>query len=76
MARAPLSDLNALHTLPLRAALSRQERMRCFDAASYDRMRVLATECSRVQQEGGELALRIGKHVFGGARMTRLLQGV
>ena len=76
VARAPLSDLNALHTLPLRAALSRQERMRCFDAASYDRMRVLATECSRVQQEGGELALRIGKHVFGGARMTRLLQGV
>ena len=71
-----LASVAALRELPLRAARSRLARQRCFDAATYDRLRVLATELARVQQEGGELALRIGRHVYDHARLTRLLQGV
>jgi DNA polymerase-3 subunit epsilon len=74
--RAQLRDLLELRALPLQAAVARRERQRCFDAATYDRMRVLATECSRVLQEGGELSLRIGKRVYEPARTARLLLSV
>lgn len=74
--RATLTRMEALRDLPLRAAVPRRERQRCFDAATYDRMRVLATECSRVLQEGGELSLRIGQRVFAPARTARLLASV
>jgi DNA polymerase III subunit epsilon len=69
---APLS----LASLPNHVPLSLAERRRCFDAASYDRLRVLVTEIRRVEQEGGELAMRIGHHVWDHARMLRLLQAV
>jgi hypothetical protein len=62
--------------LPVRAVLSLAERRGCFDAASYDRLRVLVTEIRRVEQEGGELALRIGRHHYAHARVLALLQAV
>lgn len=71
-AARPLS----LVPLPARAAASLAERRRCFDAASYDRLRVLITEIRRVEQEGGELALRIGRHHFEHARVLSLLRTV
>jgi hypothetical protein len=51
-------------------------RQRAFDAASYDRLRVLATELRRVSDEGGELAVRIGAHVFAGERLRALTRGI
>ena len=68
--------LTSLEMLPERAVLSLAERRRCFDAASYDRLRVLVTEVRRVEQEGGELALRIGRHHYPHARVLALLQAV
>jgi DNA polymerase-3 subunit epsilon len=65
-----------LATLPARTPLSLAERRRCFDAASYDRLRVLVTEIRRVEQEGGQLALRIGHHHWDHARVLSLLHAV
>jgi DNA polymerase-3 subunit epsilon len=44
-------------------ALGRNERLRCFDAATYDRLRVLSTELRRVHAEGRELELRLGPYL-------------
>jgi DNA polymerase III subunit epsilon len=66
----------SLDQLPPHEALSVAERRSCFDAASYDRLRVLVTEIKRVEQEGGELALRIGRHQFQHAQVLSLLRAV
>ena len=50
-----------------------RDRRACFDAAVYDRLRVLTTELRRVQDEGGETALRVGAHTFGPDRLARLM---
>jgi len=68
--------LEDLPNLPARRSLSSSERRRCFDAASYDRLRVLVTEIRRVEQEGGQLALRIGHHYWAHAAVLSLLQSV
>lgn len=68
--------LEELASLPARRVLSLSERRRCFDAASYDRLRVLATEIKRIEQEGGQLALRVGRHHFPHARVLSLLQAI
>jgi DNA polymerase-3 subunit epsilon len=73
--RIDLASLD-LTTLPARKPLSLSERRRCFDAASYDRLRVLVTEIRRVEQEGGELALCIGHHHWNHAQLLSLLQAV
>lgn len=52
------------------------ERRRAFDAGSYDRLRVLLTELRRVLDEGGDVALRFGRHTFTGDRLRRLLRAV
>jgi DNA polymerase-3 subunit epsilon len=52
------------------------DRKTCFDAAVYDRMRILLTELQRVRSEGGDVALRIGHHVFAGERVARLMRGI
>jgi hypothetical protein len=52
------------------------ERLALFDAAAYDRLRVLATELRRVHDEAGELTLRFGAHVFAGERLTKLISAV
>ncbi|MES1204578.1 MAG: GIY-YIG nuclease family protein [Pseudomonadota bacterium] len=52
------------------------ERQACFDAAVYDRLRVLLTELHRVRQENGEVALRIGAHTFPSDRLARLMRTI
>ena len=53
-----------------------RDRQTCFDAAVYDRMRILLTELQRVRSEGGDVALRIGHHVFAPERVARLMRGI
>jgi DNA polymerase-3 subunit epsilon len=55
---------------------SREQRQASFDAVSYDRLRVIATELRRVLEEGGEVAVRFGRHVFAGEKLTRLMRAV
>ena len=81
IARSEISErmdlaLEDLPSLPARVPLPLNERRRCFDAASYDRLRVLVTEIRRVEQEGGQLALRIGHHHWSHADVLSLLQAV
>lgn len=52
------------------------ERQACFDAATYDRLRILLTELARVRGEGGDVALRVGHHFFGPERVARLMRGI
>lgn len=52
------------------------ERRRCFDAAVYDRLRVLLTELLRVHGDGGEIALRVGAHTLAGERLRGWLRAV
>jgi len=73
---AALAHVRQLVELPARAVLRASERRSCFDAAAYDRMRVLTTELNRVLQEGGEVGLRVGSHTYLGARAHALLRGV
>ncbi|HEY8072652.1 MAG TPA: GIY-YIG nuclease family protein [Labilithrix sp.] len=49
------------------------QRKASFDAARYDRMRVLATELRRVHLEGGEVRVLAGSHRIAGARLARIL---
>jgi DNA polymerase-3 subunit epsilon len=71
-----LPDLGALSSLPARRMPSLRERQLSFDAAAYDRLRVLTTELRRVLDEGGELALRFGHRGFTGPRLLRLMAAV
>ncbi len=52
------------------------DRRRTFDAAAYDRLRVVLTELCRIREEGGQMALIVGRHVFAGERMARLMLGI
>jgi hypothetical protein len=70
--RRDLASVAEIATLPKRA----RAHDTCFDAAAYDRLRVLLTELMRVQHEDGELALRFGAHVFIGERLANLLRAV
>ena len=47
---------------PRVALPSRRIRIASFDAARYDRLRVLVTELRRVAKEGGDAEIRIGRH--------------
>jgi DNA polymerase III subunit epsilon len=47
---------------PLSRPPPRATRAKAFDAATYDRLRVLWTELRRVVDEGGEVVIRIGSH--------------
>jgi DNA polymerase III subunit epsilon len=71
-----LHALSALDTLAVRRPRALRSETTSYDAASYDRLRVLATELRRVQDDGGELALRLGSHAFRGARLDALLRMV
>jgi DNA polymerase III subunit epsilon len=52
------------------------KRQAAFDAAAYDRLRVLSTELRRVQQDGGELAVRVGRHILSAERLARLMSAI
>jgi hypothetical protein len=71
-----LARIEDIVALPLRRMPARAARQACFDAACYDRLRVLATELNRVHAEGGELALRFGARVFSAERLAGLLRWV
>jgi len=51
-------------------------RQRTFDAAGYDRLRVLVTELVRVLAEGGEVEVRTSGQTLVGRRAARLLHFV
>ncbi|MDB4973652.1 MAG: uvrC 1 [Myxococcaceae bacterium] len=74
--RRDLDTLSELAALPSRRPHARDERQRAFDAASYDRLRVLATELRRVLDDGGEVSLRVGTHVLADQRLARLMRDV
>ncbi|MET0384512.1 MAG: GIY-YIG nuclease family protein [Polyangiales bacterium] len=76
LAASDLARVDQLRELPRRSKLSAAERRACFDAATYDRLRVLTTELLRVLQEGGEVALRVGGHVFEGQRLRGLFGAI
>jgi DNA polymerase III subunit epsilon len=71
-----LDELSALHSFPKRAWPSLHERREHFDAAAYDRLRVLATELARVQRDNGEIALRFGSRIFRGAPLAALMRSL
>jgi DNA polymerase III subunit epsilon len=72
--RSDLPSLAALAELPVRRAPSLRRRQRAFDAAAYDRMRVLLTELRRIFDEGGEIALRVGRRTLEGETLARLIR--
>lgn len=49
--------------VPATPAPPRAARLAAFDAALYDRLRVLGTELRRIADQGGSVAIRIGRHV-------------
>jgi DNA polymerase-3 subunit epsilon len=67
--RGDLVELASLGERPRRRCRGVMERKRAFDAATYDRLRVLLTELHRVIAEGGEVALRIGRRGLAGPRL-------
>jgi DNA polymerase-3 subunit epsilon len=75
-ARADLASLDALSSLPLRRAPSLENRQRAFDAAAYDRMRVLLTELRRVFDEGGGIALRVAGHLLTETALARVMRTI
>jgi DNA polymerase-3 subunit epsilon len=71
-----LDDVAAIRGLPERRMRLLQERQLAFDAAAYDRLRVLATELRRVLDEDGQVAIRFGSHVFEGSRLAQLTSAI
>lgn len=71
-----LLTVSALHTIPTRRAGTRRARQACFDAPTYDRLRVLATELRRVLDDGGEVAVRVSRHWFSGERLHALTRAI
>ena len=74
--RADLAAPAELTGVAARRPPSLLARKSAFDAASYDRLRVLATELRRVSDEGGDLVVRIGAHVFTAQRLHSLTRGI
>jgi len=71
--RCELADVMTIARWPSPPARPHHQRQACFDAAGYDRLRVLLTEIHRVQDEGGQAALRVGGHTFAPERLARLM---
>jgi DNA polymerase-3 subunit epsilon len=74
--RCELPNIGAVAELPMREPGAFDERRRCFDAAIYDRLRVLLTELHRILDEGGDVALCIGRRTFAGDRLRALMRAV
>jgi hypothetical protein len=75
--RLALGSVLDVATLPSQRPHTLVERQRAFDgAAVYDRLRTLLTELRRVRDEGGEIALRIGSHLWSGARLTEMTREI
>lgn len=65
-----LAAVSDLARLPAVRPASLRARQAAFDAATYDRLRVLVTELRRVVDEGGEVALAVGNHVIPHERLA------
>ena len=74
--RCELPSIMANAGLTRRAWRTLHERQSSFDAASYDRLRVLLTELHRVKDEGGEVALRIGQHALNPEQVSTLMRTI
>jgi DNA polymerase-3 subunit epsilon len=74
--RKDLASVDELAGLSIRRMSAEHVRKALFDAVRYDRLRVLATEMQRVHAEGGQLALRFGRHLITGERLARILREV
>jgi DNA polymerase-3 subunit epsilon len=74
--RCELVDVASVASLPRRRPRALRERQRLFDAASYDRLRVLVTELRRVHDEGGEVAIALGAHLLRAEPLAGLLRAV
>jgi DNA polymerase III subunit epsilon len=74
--RCGLPNVTAVADLPMREPGRYVERRRCFDAAIYDRLRVLLTELRRILDEGGDVALRVGRRTFAGERLAALMRAI
>jgi DNA polymerase III subunit epsilon len=74
--RRELAAVGELAVEPSRPPRRLRERQAAFDAATYDRLRVLHTELRRVLDDGGEVALRFGAHLFAGERLRTLLREI
>jgi hypothetical protein len=74
--RIEIENVQAIESLPAHRPRALRSRQSAFDAAVYDRLRVLATEIRRVQDEAGEVALRVGNHIFQGERLAQLTRAV
>lgn len=59
-----LAATESLANVAIRRPPSRRVRQASFDAATYDRMRVLATELRRIAEQGGSAVVRVGAHVL------------
>jgi len=74
--RRELANVSAVAELPVRRPGTLYERQRCFDAAIYDRLRVLLTELRRIVDEGGEVTLCVGRRTFAAERLGALMAGI
>jgi DNA polymerase-3 subunit epsilon len=74
--RQELPSVLSVSDLPPRRARTLEQRQSTFDAASYDRLRVLLTELNRVREDGGRIALRIEKHVLEPERLSQLMRAI
>lgn len=77
---ASLVDATATAGAPLRrnpAARERHAAQRCFDAASYDLLRILTTELKRILRDGGEVSIALSSsRRLEGATLERVLSVV
>ena len=71
--RFDLDDVRDLARTPSVPLPPHAERQSCFDATTYDRLRVLLTELHRIHAEQGQAALRLGPHLFPPTRLPSLL---
>jgi len=76
MAAQQRRALPELESLPARPLPPLRVRQSAFDAATYDGVRVLATERQRVRDEGGELALRFGSQRWAAERLATLMRPI
>ena len=76
--RREADGVATLLSMPNRRPPSLHERQTVFDAATCDRLRVLATELRRVADQGGEVLIRLFRHAAAmrGHRLERAVDSV
>lgn len=68
-------DLSDGQPLPAPHARSAHERRACFDATSYDALRILTTELKRILRDGGDVSVRLLRTRFlTGAQLRSVLR--